>query len=354
MRRQSPGAKQRRSIQLGRAGFTLVELLTVIAILGILVSLLLPAIQAAREAARRIGCQNNLKQLALACHNYESGNRGLPLLYSQSKELGWITQILPFFEQGALYKEYNFSQPWFDASNAQQVATRNTIFECPSSPVLHYFTATCPGFAGQSPNAMTTFTAASTDYFAIAGASSVTTATPPSTIPPGYYQAYPDAVSTTDLSGPFGSQDATPSPMPLSLTRDGTSNTLLLSEMSGRPWLYLAGGKKIGAADFPSYVTISLVDVVDDIPLNYGWGAWAHNNNFIQGTWDASGTMKGGDYAINSSNYRGIYSFHPAGANAAFADGSVHMLGRAMSPAVFFALVTARGGEIVSDTSAIY
>jgi prepilin-type processing-associated H-X9-DG protein len=328
-----------------------VELLTVIAILGILVSLLLPAIQAAREAARQTGCKNNLKQLALACHNYESGNRALPLLYSQSNQLGWITQILPYFEQGALYKQYNFSQPWFDASNAAQVATRNPIFECPSSPVLHYFTAICPSFAGLSPDAMTTFTAASTDYFAFSGASSTKTVTAPSTIPPGYFHAYPGASPTTDLSGPFGAQSTSPAAMPLSRITDGLSHTLLISEMSGRPWLYLAGQKKIPAANFPSYVTISSVDVVDDIPLNYGWGSWAHNDNFSVGTWDTSGTLKGGDFAINSSNYRGVFSFHIAGANAAFADGSVHMLGRNMSPAVFFTLVTARAQEIISDSS---
>jgi prepilin-type processing-associated H-X9-DG protein len=316
--------------------------------------LLLPAVQAAREAARQCTCQNNLKQLALACHNYESASHALPLLYSQSNQLGWITQILPYFEQNNLYKEYDFSQPWFDARNADQVAKRAPIFECPASSVPHFFTAVCPSFAGQSPNAMTTFTAASTDYFAFSGASSATTVTAPSTVPPGYFEAYPEASRITDLSGPFGAQSTSPSAVPLSRTGDGLSHTLLLSEMSGRPWLFLAGQKKIPAAAFPSYVSISMVDVVDDIPLNYGWGAWAHNDNFAVGTWDSSGTMKGGTFVINSSNYRGVYSFHTAGANAAFADGSVHTLGRNMSPAVFFALVTARGHEITSDASSDY
>jgi len=337
-----------------KAGFTLVELLVVITIIGILVSLLLPAVQAAREAARRLQCQNNLKQLALACHNYESANRGLPLLYSSSNQLGWATQLLPYFEANNLYKDYNFDQPWFDASNADQVAKRNPIFECPSNSVPRLFTAICPGFAGLSTNAMTTFTAASTDYFAVSAASSATTATAPSTIPAGYFQAYPGAPVTIDLSGPFGAQSKTPLAMPLSRTRDGLSNTIMLSEMSGRPWLYLANRQKVAAADFPSYVTISSVDAMDDIPLNYGWGGWAHNNNFGVGTWDSSGTVKGGNYAVNSSNYRGVYSFHTAGAYAAFGDGSVHMLARDMAPAVFFALVTARGGEIIPDSSSVY
>ena len=64
--------------------------------------------------------------------------------------------------------------------------------------------------------------------------------------------------------------------------------------------------------------------------------------------------MQGGSAAVNCSNYRGVYSFHPAGAMAAFADGSVHRLGRQVTPIVFFALVTARAGEVVADLSAVY
>jgi hypothetical protein len=128
----------------------------------------------------------------------------------------------------------------------------------------------------------------------------------------------------------------------------------MISEMSGRPWLYLANGRKVVAANFPSYISASSEDVRDDIPLNYGWGTWTQNNNFGVGTWSVDGTMQGGPAAINCSNYRGVYSFHGVGAQAAFGDGSVHLLGREMSPAVFFALVTARGGEVLSDSSSIY
>ena len=128
----------------------------------------------------------------------------------------------------------------------------------------------------------------------------------------------------------------------------------MLSEMSGRPWLFLAAGQQVLVGGFPSYVAVSSVDAADNVPLCYGWGAWAHNDNFGVGTWSSDGTMQGGASAINCSNYRGVYSFHATGANGAFADGSVHLLGREMSPAIFFALVTARAGEAVGKYSGVY
>src|SRR5215813_5811469 len=112
MRRVLPFPEQRRQ------AFTLIELLVVIAIIAILIGLLVPAVQQVRESANRSTCQNNLKQLALACHSYENVRKGLPLLYSSSNQLGWITQILPYIEQDSLSKQYNYGQPWFDASNA--------------------------------------------------------------------------------------------------------------------------------------------------------------------------------------------------------------------------------------------
>ena len=299
-------------------------------------------------------CANNLKQLGLACQSYADVHGGFPLLYSSSNQPGWVTQVLPYFEQGNLLTQYNYRQPWFDAGNAAVVAQRIPILECPTSPLDHVYTATDPGFAGQSANPLTTFTTASTDYFAIATASSATTPKAPSTIPAGYFYIYPNVPPTADLSGAFGPQSTTPTLWRAAQITDGLSNTAMITEMSGRPWLYIANGSKVPAVRFPSYVSASSVDAVDDIPLDYGWGSWAQNNNFGVGTWSADGTMQGGPCTVNCSNYRGIYSFHSVGVYATFADGSVHMLSRQIGPAVFFALITAHGCEVVPDLTGVY
>src|SRR5262245_738311 len=93
-----------------RHAFTLVELLVVIAIIGVLVALLLPAVQSARESARRMSCQNNLKQVSLAVHNYHDTNRSLPPASTNTALSGssGFAAILPFIEQAALYSQYDF------------------------------------------------------------------------------------------------------------------------------------------------------------------------------------------------------------------------------------------------------
>ena len=104
---------------------------------GILAALLLPAVQAAREAARRMQCSNNMKQIALAIHNYESAYKSLPPAYTVDSEgnklHSWRTLILPFLEQNAMYSRIDFSKPWDHPDNAFALEMQVPFYMCPSS-----------------------------------------------------------------------------------------------------------------------------------------------------------------------------------------------------------------------------
>src|SRR5687768_8188062 len=126
--------------------FTLVELLVVIAIIGVLVALLLPAVQAAREAARRTSCLNNLTQLGIALHNYEFHHETLPPgstnpdgpIRSEAEgiHVSWIVKVLPYIEQNAMSNKFDQSAGAYDEKNAEVRAAEMDVIECPSDPGL--------------------------------------------------------------------------------------------------------------------------------------------------------------------------------------------------------------------------
>src|SRR6476646_5843582 len=128
----------RRTLSARNRGFTLIELLVVIAIIAVLIGLLLPAVQKVREAAARLKCQNNLKQIGLAFHNYHAAYGAFPPGFSSRAEpedgpglgpgWGWGAYLLPYLEQDALYRQINFSRDIADPANAAARVTSVPVF----------------------------------------------------------------------------------------------------------------------------------------------------------------------------------------------------------------------------------
>lgn len=348
-----------------RLGFTLVELLVVIAIIGILIALLLPAVQAAREAARRSQCTNNMKQVGLAFHNYHDAYKAFPLPVivtltdtvpltpdGLATTTSWGTSILPFIEQGTIYDGYDMNLPAWDLANAPATSSAVPSFTCPSTVdgdrTISY---TIPaGMIFPGVPAVTFTEAAPIDYVPTTMVMgdfirSVYT-TPPRPIPstdkiPGWGVGVVGFYSGYVIDNWSGCK--------LRDIIDGTSNTFLLGELAGRNTLY-RGKTQIGAGADIEAGTLALV----------GGGAWADPFN---GTWELSGrawdgTGLAGPCVVNCSNARcgtgsaysnaaGLYSFHPGGAQAVLCDGSVQFIAETIDGQVFSQLVTRDYGETV-------
>jgi len=311
-----------------RRGFTLVELLVVIAIIGILMALLLPAVQAARETARRIACSNNLKNLGLALHHYHSDQRTFPPgavgplgpafpQYLQLKHHGLGTYLLPYLEQDALFRSYCWDASWFEAPNQPVVNTQLTIWQCPSARANRIQDGSLPTVA-PPPEPPFNGTAACGDY---AGMNTLHADLALSGLidPPG---------GLRDERGHYEGVFPINAARGLADIKDGTSHTILIAECAGRPQLW-QGRRQVANV----WLTGS---------------PWASRNLlwFRGATPDGTGFF--GHCAVNCTNDREVYSFHTNGANAAFADGSVHFLNSHINIRVFAGLVTDAGGEVVS------
>src|SRR5438105_322910 len=135
--------RKRRSLLARATGFTLIELLVVIAIISVLIAMLLPAVQQAREAARRVQCKNNLMQIVLALHNYEMAHECLPpgsvdpmrpiRNAATGYHFGWMVQLLPYLDQGPLYRHFDPSVSVYDAANDGARNRNIVMFHCPSN-----------------------------------------------------------------------------------------------------------------------------------------------------------------------------------------------------------------------------
>ncbi len=328
-----------------RAGFTLIELLVVIAIIAILIGLLLPAVQKVREAAARMSCQNNLKQIGLAEHGYHDtyGKFTCSWDYEPPKppqrptavSHAWGVYLLPFLEQDNLYKQYNFDGLGYNDPNATAIKTPLKIFQCPSSPNrgrIYSFpvpSGVLPGLPGG------TLTASASDYTAITGVRRWTELVVP--LPTetdltdiGQRHGILRGVSV-EMPGPFSPQ------MRIADVTDGTSNTFLIGELAGRPDVYNARRQVIAQGVNPGA----------------GWGDGFNGEHWPNGT-TTDGNIVGsnvpvGPCLINCSNLqsRAFYSFHTGGANFILADGSVRFFSERASNRVLVFMITSQRGEVV-------
>jgi prepilin-type N-terminal cleavage/methylation domain-containing protein/prepilin-type processing-associated H-X9-DG protein len=307
-----------------RAGFTLVELLVVIAIIGILVALLLPAVQAAREAARRSQCQNNLKQTALALQNFASANQELPpgtMMNSFADpevpgtfgvRWGWGAFILPYMEEQAVYDSMDFEggigAPTTSAGGAQLIVS----YVCPSAPSENdHWAECCSGIAnGGNPNNdfRTTNYAGVSDAF------------------DGFFgSSQPVSRGNGVLFNYYR--------VPFRKITDGSSNTLMVGEVTGA-W----GANSAWISHM--WIAWNCQDTADGIN---GFGSVPGGRNDTIDPFDGDGDCP--NRHCEYFNESGFSSFHPGGAHFAYADGSVHFLEETIDQNLLGVLTTRAGGE---------
>jgi prepilin-type N-terminal cleavage/methylation domain-containing protein/prepilin-type processing-associated H-X9-DG protein len=333
-------------------GFTLVELLVVIAIIGILVALLLPAIQAAREAARRVQCTNNMKQIGLAILNYETAKKEFPRAFTPNwtgspkaglcpgttqsgaklnfkKRHFVLTFILPYLERQDLYDQIDQNLDWFDVTISPVTKGKNN--DITSVDLADYL---CPSTESR-PNTYTT------DYHVMVDI---------------HDEDYCNFIETPGLARTKRPVDKLLGilqdvPATVRQVSDGLSNTFLFFESAGRPNLYdnhrqfkafmwdpapLGGNKaQPGKATFTKASGYQWAD-----PDVYG----------IWGTPDFGGTPTCGITTImNCENFSEIYSFHPGGAIVLYGDGSADLLSEQIDVDTFVSLFTRAGEDVPGD-----
>ena len=310
-----------------RRGFTLIELLVVIAIIAVLIALLLPAVQKVREAASRIKCVDNLKQLGLAMHNYHDTMQTFPPAYMNKGGSylnsgfpfthGFAPFLLPYIEQQTLYNLYRWDLPQYVPENEPVFATQVRLFQCPSAPAPdRYFM--------RGPFAYFGTKSACGDYTNTLGVD-------PLLAQLGWVDTVGDyRGALTNTPTPFLSLSPNPTGTRFVSILDGTSTTILLTEDAGRPRVWQAS--KAG----PDQMLTG--------------GPWNHFKGeiILEGS-SFDGMVQPGPCALNCTNDEEIYAFHTSGANAVFVDGHVRFLQSGMDLRTMARLITRAGGEIVSD-----
>ncbi len=290
-----------------KRGFTLVELLVVIAIIGILVSLLLPAVQAAREAARRLQCINNLHQIGIALHNYENSNGTFPYGvtlfnvggsgYPWRAGWSWSAAILPYMEGKAKYDRLNFDFGYSQPQNKRAIKTAFPFYHCPSSPP-YIWVDCCGAIAGVEDTSSTNYGGIATHRNDVNSARSY---------PDAHFNTPDDNIETglLHVAGLHKVREVT----------DGLSKTLMVGELVynlNDPWRDTYG---------PGYCS----------------NIWASENVLTTG------------YGINDEytcSKASIRSEHPGGASFLFGDGHVQFISETIPRNVLVAVTTRARGEV--------
>ncbi len=336
-----------------RRGFTLIELLVVIAIIGVLIGLLIPAVQKVRDAAARMSCTNNLKQIGLALHGYHDANNYFPPGYIDGNPAGpntpdmdvgpgwgWAALILPYLEQNNVYNQINFNQGVGVGSNIAISQQSLPIFQCPSDPFQQAF----PVYDSSFTNPIATV--AHGNYVGCNG----------------WEECYNNAgggaqgQGSDGLSGGLGQTGnglfyRNSHNNMLNIT-DGTSNTIIVGERSSNhspsTWTGAVTGGRCPAwmatqpfttpytppASAPTGANGSAYDNADyDEALVLAHGNATHIPNADFPVWDPDV----------------FYSMHSGGANFLFGDGSVHFLSSNINPLTYQWLCTIDGGEVLGN-----
>jgi prepilin-type N-terminal cleavage/methylation domain-containing protein len=332
-----------------RSGMSLLELLVVITVIGVLLALLLPAVQAAREASRRTVCKNNLRQVALAVLMHADSHDGdLPALWKTSRlasweNFSWRVDVLDELEEEPLTRRLHLDLAPLDEANLSAVGVLLRVFQCPSTPDSpRYVTELGP--ASKRPADLSAGACDYTGVFEVAGDEHFE-------LLPGPWRREPKqrTITTTTLreSGiVFNSFDLKPDEVSprkraiassLAAIYDGLSRTVLLSEQAGKPQQYgQRMGGRLSSWEFDSGGVLGTAS-----PLSWNLavteGAWATAE---MGTFNAT---------VNRDNHSGPYGFH-AGAHVALCDGSVRLLAEGMQWEVLSAILTRDGDEIITDS----
>jgi prepilin-type N-terminal cleavage/methylation domain-containing protein/prepilin-type processing-associated H-X9-DG protein len=300
-----------------RTGFTLVELLVVIAIIGILIGMLLPAVQSVREAARRTQCLNHLKQMALASQDYVGTHREFPSGYTFPERAFWSAYLLPHMEQQAVYDTLDLDGPWSTDGSANEAALAHFIgtFQCPSS-----------GTPRSIPDGQGVPDRVPCNYLACAGGlNDRESGDPP------YFD---DAKLADGLF--YVNSDSR-----MSEIKDGTSNTALI-------------GEALFDFDLEGLDSVGSPEIVDHWYIGSDFVAPSFPDNSL----DSSECLGSTAVPLNAHKFSTssitdqemcFSSRHPGGAQIAFADGHARFIGESIDPIVYSAIGSRSGGEIVGD-----